>query len=40
MQLPQATHSHETLLEVTQLALGVGISLLYGVRGEHNPLVA
>ncbi|KAI1232435.1 hypothetical protein IHE44_0006896, partial [Lamprotornis superbus] len=28
LQLPQATHSHETLLKVTKLALGLGIPLL------------
>lgn len=32
LQLPQATHSHETLLKVPKLALGLGIPLLHGVK--------
>lgn len=28
LQLPQATHSHETILEVTKLALAMGIPLV------------
>lgn len=32
LQLPQATHSHETLLEVTKLALALGIPLLFRVK--------